>query len=60
MIINTINFLLNLALGGTVVICLLFALLFLQASLFGAMFQLLGVALVAGIMNMLNNKFVKN
>lgn len=59
MIIKMINFLLNLALGGTVVLCLLFALLFLQASMFGAMFQLLGVALVAGIMNMLNNQFIK-
>lgn len=59
MIIKIINFLLNLALGGAVVLCLLFALLFLQASMFGAMFQLLGVALVAGFMNILNNQFIK-
>lgn len=59
MIIKMINFLLNLALGGVVVLCLLFALLFLQASMFGAIFKLLGVALVAGFMNILNNQFIK-
>lgn len=59
MIINMINFLLNVALGFIIITCLLFALLFLQASMFGAMFQILGVVLVAGFLNTLNNELIK-